>query len=84
MRTSHQHKKWKWLAPLGLTLIGTGISITGEAIILKSQSTTMWIWIALGTLGLIILNAGISVFGEAVKQSTLDTWKREQELNNHQ
>jgi len=76
MKTT-QKAKWKWLAPLGLTLIGAGVSITGEATLLKGAAYPSWQWIGLGTVGLIVLNAGIAVFGEAVKYSTLETWRKE-------
>lgn len=58
--------RWKWIAPLGLMLIGLGFSLSGEAIIWKFQEVSAWEWIALGTLGLCILNAGVSVFGKAI------------------
>jgi len=74
MKSSGKNVKWKWLAPLGLTLIGAGMSITGEAIILKSEAVEWWKWVLSGTLGLTILNSGIAIFGEAVKLSTLNTW----------
>ncbi len=74
MKFSGKNITWRWLAPLGLTLIGAGMSITGEAIILKSEAVTWWKWVLSGTLGLIVLNSGISIFGEAVKISTLNTW----------
>ncbi|MDX1908629.1 MAG: hypothetical protein SF053_16450 [Bacteroidia bacterium] len=62
------YQKWKWMAPLGLTLIGLGLSLTGEAIILKAQAAPGASWIWMGTLGLCVVNAGISVFGDAVKR----------------
>jgi hypothetical protein len=63
--------QWFWLAPLGLSLIGFGMSITGQAIAAKSQQKSFWRWFAQGTLGLCVLNSGIAVFGEAVKRKTL-------------
>lgn len=56
------------MAPLGLTLIGLGLSLTGESTILKGSDAVTWQWVALGTLGLCITNAGIAVFGDAVKR----------------
>jgi hypothetical protein len=62
---------WQWMAPLGLTIIGFGFSLTGQAIIAKSRGKPFWLWFALGTLGLIVLNSGISIFGDAVKRRAL-------------
>lgn len=62
---------WWWMAPLGLTIIGFGFSLSGQAIIAKSKGKPFWRWFGLGTLGLIVLNSGISIFGDAVKRRTL-------------
>lgn len=56
--------KWLLFAPLGLSLIGLGLSVTLEAARLKTVGEP-WFW--LGTLGLVIVNAGVAVFGDAVK-----------------
>ncbi|MFN8531199.1 MAG: hypothetical protein U0670_21560 [Anaerolineae bacterium] len=65
------YQKWSELAPRGLLLIGTGVSIIGQATILKSRRKSAFVWVVLGTLGLIVFNAGISVFGESIKHRTL-------------
>ncbi|MDW8298864.1 MAG: hypothetical protein RML95_05965 [Anaerolineae bacterium] len=62
---------WWWMAPLGLTIIGFGLSLTGQAIIAKSKGKSFWHWFGLGTLGLTVLNSGVSIFGDAVKRRTL-------------
>ncbi|MEL6670966.1 MAG: hypothetical protein AAFR61_02210 [Bacteroidota bacterium] len=72
-------EKWRWMAPLGLVLIGLGFSLAGQAIILKMEAAAWYGWVGLGTLGLSVFNAGIAVFGEAVKESTLAAWKKRQE-----
>ncbi len=61
-------RHWRWMAPLGLTLIGGGFSLASEATLWKSQGDPASHWIALGTLGLVILNSGVAVFGDAVKR----------------
>ncbi|MEM6645253.1 MAG: hypothetical protein AAF730_03280 [Bacteroidota bacterium] len=61
------HKKWKLLAPLGLVLIGLGVSLVGEAVLLKGGEAGFWSWFGMGTFSLVVLNAGICVFGDAVK-----------------
>ncbi len=58
--------KWLVFAISGLILIGAGISITGEAIIVKAQAETVGEWFWIGTAGLVVLNAGISVFGQSI------------------
>lgn len=65
------YQKWSELAPRGLLLIGTGVSIIGQAAILKGKRKPTLVWIILGTFGLIVLNAGVSVFGESIKHRTL-------------
>ena len=56
-------RKWLIFATLGLALTGLGLSLVGEAIILKS---TQQAYFVVGTLGLVAFNAGISIFGQAV------------------
>ena len=67
--------KWKWMAPLGLTLIGMGVSIAGEGTLLKGDSAPWWQWVGMGTLGLVVLNSGIAVFGDAVKRRFWFEWE---------
>ena len=81
MKSLPQYAKWKWIAPVGLCLIGLGFSLAGHAIILKAGSGPAWEWIALGTLGLVSLNAGISIFGEAVVRRVHWERKKEQDFS---
>ncbi len=67
MTTKQLFNKWRIFAPLGLTLIGLGISVVGKAIGLKTIHADTLEWFLWGTLGLIITNAGIAVFGDAIK-----------------
>jgi hypothetical protein len=64
--------KARWLAfsIAGLILIGAGVSIVGEAIIIKATGGS-WFWV--GTAGLVVLNAGVSVFGQGVVYRSLLT-----------
>lgn len=64
-------EQWQRLSPIGLSLVGFGLSITGEAIALKSKRQGFWRWFIVGTIGLSVVNAGIAIFGEAVKHRTL-------------
>lgn len=61
-------RKWQIFAPLGLTLIGAGISLTDHASFLKSQGEP-WFW--LGTLGLVVLNSGVALVADAVKNRVM-------------
>ena len=56
--------KWLFYSISGLLLLGMGLSILGEAIILKFTQSDGWIiW---GTLALIITNSGLCLFGQAI------------------
>jgi hypothetical protein len=63
----HFYTKWKLFAPLGLILTGLGVSLIGDAILVKAGGAVLWQWFLYGTVGLAVFNAGICVFGEAVK-----------------
>lgn len=62
------YDKWKVFSPLGLLLIGFGLSVVGDATASKINGKS---WVAKGTIGLILFNAGMSIFGEAIKSRTL-------------
>ncbi|NJL93509.1 MAG: hypothetical protein HC915_07135 [Anaerolineae bacterium] len=68
---NEQYEKWSEMAPLGLTFIGLGVSLVGEAIIRKGHGKPFWKWFFLGTLALVVLNSGMSIFGDAVKARAL-------------
>lgn len=65
------YQEWSTNAPRGMLLIGAGVSVVGQAIVLKARGKPAIQWIILGTLGLIILNAGVAMVGEAVKHRAL-------------
>jgi len=67
----HHYEAWSTNAPRGLLLIGAGVSIVGQAIVLKAQRKAGWKWFLMGFLGLIVLNSGVAIFGESVKQRAL-------------
>ncbi len=79
MNSRKHAKSWRWIAPLGLIMIGMGFSMAGEAAVWKGQFVETWKWIAMGTAGLVVLNAGISVFGEAVVRRMWDEINRSKE-----
>ena len=59
-------KKWLLYAVSGLVLIGMGLSVFGEALLLKYTGADFWVWFGLGTFSLVLINAGISIFGKGV------------------
>jgi mannose/fructose/N-acetylgalactosamine-specific phosphotransferase system component IIC len=65
------YQEWSENAPRGLLLIGAGISVIGQAIVLKAQRKPALHWFLFGFVGLIVFNAGVSIFGEAVKHRAL-------------
>lgn len=73
METAADSHFWHWLieAPLGLILIGAGLSVFGQSVIYKSRGESLRKWFWWGTLSLVIFNAGICVFGDAVGHRVL-------------
>ena len=57
-------KKWLLYAVSGLVLFGFGLSLLGEAILLKYNQSDYWI--AGGTLALVVTNSGLCLFGQAI------------------
>ena len=55
--------KWIGVSIISLLLIGMGLSILGEAIILKNNDKS---YFTMGTLALIIINSGLCILGEAI------------------
>ena len=55
--------KWIGISIISLLLIGAGMSILGEAIILKSNNKSYFV---MGTLALVISNSGLCFLGEAI------------------
>ena len=56
-------RKWLLYSVGGLTTIGFGLSLLGEAISNKMQQD-QW-WILLGTVALVVTNSGICLVAEA-------------------
>lgn len=65
---NEHYEKWNFLSPLGLLLMGFGLSLVGNAVIAKAKGRG---WFFKGTLALIVFNAGAAIFGEAVKARAL-------------
>ena len=64
---------WRRFAPLGLTAVGLGLSLVGEATLRKGRGEPFVLY---GTAALCVVNAGLCVFGEAVKHRALADWAR--------
>ena len=57
-------QKWLLFAVGGLLLFGFGLSLLGEAILLKyTQSPN---WVITGTIALVTTNSGLCLFGQAI------------------
>ena len=56
--------KWLLYAFSGLVMFGFGLSLLGEATILKYTASPHWV--LLGTIALIVTNSGLCLFGQAV------------------
>ena len=64
LNTINTHKKkWLLLAPIGLVLVGAGLSMAIDAGSVKANSGN-WFWY--GTAALIIFNSGLCIFGTAI------------------
>ena len=55
--------KWIGVSTISLLLVGMGLSILGEAIILKNNDKSYFL---MGTLSLVIINSGLCFLGEAI------------------
>ncbi len=67
----HHYEAWSTYAPRGLLLIGAGMTLVGQATVLKARRKPGWQWFLLGALGLVVVNSGVAMFGESVKHRTL-------------
>lgn len=57
-------QKWLLYAVSGLVLFGFGLSLLGEAIMLKYNHSDYWI--AGGTVALVVTNSGLCLLGQAI------------------
>ena len=71
-------RKWLIYAVSGLLCMGFGLSLLGEAILMKAAEDTFWGWFAMGTVALSIKFAGLSLFGQAIVfKSQIDQLKKQ-------
>ena len=62
--------KWLLYAVSGLVMFGFGLSLLGEAIIMKYTANSQWV--VLGTIALIVTNSGICLFGQAIIEKIIE------------
>ena len=68
--------KWMIYSISSLLVFGMGLSILGEAIILKYTERDNWF--ICGTLALIITNSGLCLFGQAIIEKVKMVLNKEQ------
>jgi len=66
MRNKNHKKRWIIFSPLGLVLIGAGLSMAIDAGFYRMSGAETIDWILYGTAALIVLNSGLSFFGQAI------------------
>lgn len=66
MKKAKLKRRWLIFSIAGLLLTGFGLSLTGEAILLKYAEPQGWGWVLAGTLALIVFNSGLCLFGQGV------------------
>lgn len=74
MDATRHYRRWRWLAPAGLLTIGAGLSVVGQATLLKTRNAPTRRWVLWGTTGLALTNAGLSMLGDSIKHRTLYEW----------
>lgn len=64
------YMRWLIYCPVGLVLIGLGLSLFGDSLLLKQATDqaggSIWGWFLYGTASLATFNAGLSVFAQGV------------------
>ena len=72
-------KKWLYSSVGGILLMGFGLSLLGDSILMKSEGSDFSNWFILGTIALVVFFAGLSLFGRAVNtKSQIDLYKLKQ------
>lgn len=66
MNAAKHKKRWLIFAPLGLVLIGTGLSMVVDAGMYRMKGAATLNWVVYGTAALVVFNAGLSFFGQAI------------------
>ena len=78
MNNKNLKRSWLLLSGGSLAVIGFGLSLMGEALLIKQAAENWTEWFGIGTFSLIVVNAGIALFGKAVTlRVKLDRLKEE-------
>jgi len=74
------HQRWLVYAVAGLATFGFGLSLVGDAIMVRAAGATFWRWFAYGALALVVTNTGLCLFGQAViyRIQLLNTHEKDQ------
>ena len=59
-------RRWLWQAPLGLVLVGAGLSMVADAAMYRAGGADVWSWVLYGTAALTVFNSGLCVFGDSI------------------
>ncbi|MFB0947551.1 MAG: hypothetical protein QMB24_15610 [Spirosomataceae bacterium] len=74
--------KWLFYSAVGLTLVGLGMCLFGEALHIKYSGGALMSWALYGTISLVVFNAGLAIFGHAVVfKSQIDYKKNRKKFN---
>ncbi len=64
-------RTYLWLAPVGLLLVGAGVSVAVDAAVRRHDGAATRRWAGQGAAGLALVNSGLSLVGDAVRRRTL-------------
>ncbi len=73
MRDKKLKIKWLLHAVVGFLVMGLGLSMVGDAVVVKMEGADFLNWFIYGTLSLAVFFAGLSFFGQAVVFRSLMT-----------
>jgi hypothetical protein len=65
-KAEKHYRRWLIQAPVGLVLVGFGVSLVAEAAMTKYDGAATWTWVGYGTLALVVLNSGLCLFGDSI------------------
>jgi hypothetical protein len=66
MNQNKHRKRWLIFAPLGLILVGAGLSMAIDAGAYRASGADTLNWVLYGTGALVVFNAGLCFFGQSI------------------